>query len=160
MTEREVSSERVIEYFVEQVAKEIAKHTYARCLPQMSDCEDWDAMEEADRKIYRTAAAAALSQASSVIAGLEDERDEAKASAFVWENRFVLMDGAYKREFSRAQAILSAYERGRKEGIEEAAKVVEKETEAPAQRNSKSMWVQDIGDRLATAIRQLLEVKG
>jgi len=46
----------------------------------------------------------ALSQASSVIAGLTAERDAAQASAFVWENRFVFMDGAYNREFSRAQA--------------------------------------------------------
>jgi hypothetical protein len=45
------------------------------------------------------------------------------------------------------------------DGLEVAAKVVEKETEAPAQRNAKSMWVQDIGDRLATAIRQQLEGK-
>lgn len=49
-------------------------------------------------------AAEALSQASSVIVGLTAERDAAQASAFVWANRFVLMDGAYNREFSRAQA--------------------------------------------------------
>jgi hypothetical protein len=82
MTERKVSSERVSEYFVEQVAKEIAKHTYARCLPHMTDCEDWDAMDEADRKIYRSAASAALSQASSVIAGLRNERITAERVAF------------------------------------------------------------------------------
>jgi hypothetical protein len=49
-----------------------------------------------------------------------------------------------------SQALLSAYERGRKEGIEEAAKVAEERD---------PHWPDD-GDHIARTIRQLLEVKG
>jgi hypothetical protein len=53
-----------------------------------------------------------------------------------------------------SQALLSAYERGRKEGIEEAAKVAL--TRSPDDDNLD--W--QVRQQVATAIRQLLEVKG
>jgi hypothetical protein len=56
-----------------------------------------------------------------------------------------------------SQALLSAYERGRKEGIEDAAKVSE-----DTSLTRYTHWGTRLGvlSEIATAIRQLLEVKG
>jgi hypothetical protein len=63
-----------------------------------------------------------------------------------------------RNELLAKRAMELAYERGRKEGIEEAAKVATKQ--APVTQDWADAPIQDQAKRTATAIRQLLEVKG
>lgn len=60
-----------------------------------------------------------------------------------------------------SQALLSAYERGRKEGIEEAAKVAATHGKWGTRwEHNHTALPQTVSREIATAIRQLLEVKG
>lgn len=83
-------------------------------------------------------------------------REAAQAFHDKWETG---MSGAAFRDF--AQALLSAYERGRKEGIEEAAKVAANYYDhvPDTLRDAQDPVAVKVQSGIANAIRQLLEVK-